>query len=877
MRPIKIQIQSSSVREGVTENPVVSWEYGDVDAGKRQEACQILLRKDGGELVYDTGKLKTSVQNNHQLKVKLETHSRYRIKVISWDGCEEASNVSELYVSGVCQDEDWCGDWIGCGKGSPFYCVKRFYVPEEVAHAYISVAATGQYECKINGALPDDSVLNGSWTDFHKRIHYRTFEIGELLAKGENCISIEVGNGWYFGYAKDGRHFYTLDKGYEPFGQVLGVKAVVTLQMQDGSLQRFGSDEDWEIAQSSILYTNIYGSEDCDLGLDSKPWEKTDKTAEGIHIEHAHRLGEAAPRGRLVPALYPPVKRIRTYEGKMVWKYQNGDVVYDLGQNMAAQFEVSARGNRGAKIRVSCAETWQRGDIFQPKTNSWCDYMLSGETNQLQTFCPKFTYAAGRYLLVSCLDSEKPDSVEIVAVKGYFISSAAEQTGDFVCSDFRYMQVYDLIQKAVESNLNHVHTDCPTIEKLGWQEPNHLMAPSVMYMKNVNTLWEKFEDDQVDSQYGDQEEDFDEGMFPHHYEAGLLPSIAPRYARFLYDWGSGSFWDIIPWGSSLVMGLMERYRFYGDKGNRTEYYPVICKYVDYEYRKYLQYSELFQEQEGVHFLKHGLGDWGTWNADDNARENVETAYLYQDLMLTAQIAGEIGDKVEEKRYFVLAEKLRQEYNARLLVKNQQTGLWYYKSYHGNPETLIQTNQALPLYFRMVPEEKIESVTQSFLLSVDDHRFKSGEVGLPYIFRLLGELKKADIVQDMIFQKEHPSYYRFVETGETTLPEFWDDAARSRNHDMMGSIMEWFYRYMAGISSDDGYRNIQIRPQLPTGVQFLKCTFHAITGEIKVTVYRDAASKIQLHCQIPVNTCGKAYTGASEFQLEGGICYSLCDQ
>ena len=37
-----------------------------------------------------------------------------------------------------------------------------------------------------------------------------------------------------------------------------------------------------------------------------------------------------------------------------------------------------------------------------------------------------------------------------------------------------------------------VHTDCPTIERFAWQEPNNLMAPSIMYMKDSRKLWGKF-------------------------------------------------------------------------------------------------------------------------------------------------------------------------------------------------------------------------------------------------------------------------------------------------------------------------------------------------------------------------------------------------
>ena len=87
--------------------------------------------------------------------------------------------------------------------------------------------------------------------------------------------------------------------------------------------------------------------------------------------------------------------------------------------------------------------------------------------------------------------------------------------------------------KAIESNLNHLHTDCPTIEKLGWLEPDHLMAKAVMYNKNVDTLWSKIAMDMRDSQYQESEMDFDTGNFRHEYKSGLVPTIAPRYAKFI--------------------------------------------------------------------------------------------------------------------------------------------------------------------------------------------------------------------------------------------------------------------------------------------------------------------------------------------------------
>lgn len=84
------------------------------------------------------------------------------------------------------------------------------------------------------------------------------------------------------------------------------------------------------------------------------------------------------------------------------------------------------------------------------------------------------------------------ENCEMRNLTAHAISSAYETDGTFTCDDKRYEQIYSLVEKAVEANMVSVHTDCPTIERFAWQEPNHLMAPSIMYMKNGRKLWEKF-------------------------------------------------------------------------------------------------------------------------------------------------------------------------------------------------------------------------------------------------------------------------------------------------------------------------------------------------------------------------------------------------
>ena len=207
---------------------------------------------------------------------------------------------------------------------------------------------------------------------------------------------------------------------------------------------------------------------------------------------------------------------------------------------------------------------------------------------------------------------------QIIEFKAYFTTSSAEDVGYFHCSDERINKIYTLILKTIESNLNHSHTDCPTIEKLGWLEPNHLMARSVMYNKDVDALWSKIAADMRDSQYAEDEFDTDESEFYHEYKSGLIPSITPRYAKFLYDGGEGSFWDIIPWGSSVILAAYEQYRFYGNVRVLAENYETAKKYIEYLTAQYNDYNRLCTAKRVAKNLSVRV--WATGHSAEQGKE-----------------------------------------------------------------------------------------------------------------------------------------------------------------------------------------------------------------------------------------------------------------
>ena len=745
-------------------------------------------------------RVSTSEQHSVPLPegVTLEEQTAYEWTVTAWDE-SDAAETSEIarFITGV---HAWRGRWIGNRSAKPFIARRRFGLPGPVARAVLSVAGTGQFEARVNGLPAGPYAYEGSQTDFNRHIHYSTYDVAALLKPGENEITVEVANGWYLGDA-GGRHFYTADKGYAPYGPCLG--AIAQLKMPGAMI---ATDADWEVSPSGTTLANIYGSEDMDAN-----WRPDWQGASVLD-------GVCLPKGELIPCNYPPPIRKRAYAPVMADERR---MLYDFGRNMSSQFRIRLKGRPGQRVRLLPAEKLD-GDGNPVQTVNTCsELVLSGGED---CFEQRFSVNGARWYAI-----EGASASEVLEFTSYFVTSSAADVGRFECSDPGCMAVYRLILGAIESNLNHLHTDCPTIEKLGWLETSHLMAPSVMYNKDVDTLWDKIALDMRDAQYGDGERDTDTGAFPHEYGPGMIPSIAPRFAQFTHDWGSGSFWDILPWGASVLLAPYAQYRFYGNLAALRENHSAAARYLDYLDRQYRRYPELYGDDSGHRYICGGLGDWGYTQNGGVDRRNIETAFYYHLLTVMAEVSALLGEG--GPRWLERAATVREDYN-RAFLRRIDGRVGYISSDDGRMER--QANQALPLCFGLVPEEERLAVRATLVDLCRRDGVRCGEVGLPYVLRALSDAGRDDLVYAMLVGAEHPSYMRFVRQGETTLPEFWRDDARSRNHDMMGHAMAWFFARVAGIRSDDGFRTVRVEPADLEGID-VDCAFDSVRGRIRVRI------------------------------------------
>ena len=728
------------------------------------------------------------------------------------------------------------GNWISNKTTKPFYARKEIVVRSNLTSATAYVCGLGQFHFYINGKKVEDHELDPGWTNYDKLVQYVTFDVKNYLQEGANALGVEVGNGWYIMDRE--RYFMSMPpqspefsflppnpNPYQPYGPYLTLEFRMILEYEDGTQEEIISDESWKVAAHYITLANVYGSEILDgrkrqddfatVGFSDETWEQASLLEK-----------DEAPKGELTCQLHPPVLVKHTYEGNLLGEV-NGRRIYDFGQNMSGIIDVYVKGKKGEEIHFYPAEKLgPDGDVDQI-AKGWTpiDTIITyivGEDDVWEHCRMKFAYFAGRYIGVE-------GNAELKDFKADYITSSCKDVGTFNCDDKRLEQIYDLVKKAVECNMMSVHTDCPSIERYAWQEANHLMGPSIMYMKDMKVLWNKILQDVRVDQLTEGDYFFGPDGSKVYPGAGLVPSQAPHYEvnSVVSAPGLGNFFDVIPWGSTCILLPYWHYIFYGDISVIEENYETG--------KRYLEYLKTKVNEDG--FINHGLGDWGSPDKSALCRENIETCFLYADAMILSTFASLLGKEQDAVDYLVFASKVKENYNEKLLVQHPKEGFWCYQAWDHEEFFMSQACEAMPLYWGMVPEDKIDSVKEAFTYVMKEtNGFKSGEIGNPYIIQTMAECGLNDMITEYILREEHPSYYAFVLAGETTLGEFWEENPRSHNHDMMGHIVEWYYNGIAGIKPmAPGFEQVLIKPYLPKTATEFTCSYESVRGTIVVTV------------------------------------------
>jgi len=690
---------------------------------------------------------------------------------------------------------------------------REFTVKRRLVKATLLIAGLGQFEVRIGSAgethLATPHGLHQSWTDYRKSIAYETYDVTRWLTPGAHVLAVMLGNGMY--NVQRTEHRYTKFEGSYGVPKLI---AELRLRYADGKSETIATDAPWKVARGPVVFASTYGGEDYDARREEVGWDQPGFAARGWD---SARVTDG-PGGKLIAALAPEVREGDFHEPVKVTQIGPGKTVYDLGVNFAGVPFVRVHGPKGAVLKLTPGELLKPdGSVSQASSGGpmWWSYTVRGDTKQ-ESWSPRFGYYGFRYLQAEWVTAEGAAGAaapKIESVSGMEWHSASKPAGKFESSDELLNAIHKLIVNAMHNNEATVFTDCPQREKLGWLEQTHLVAVGLMFNNDLRGMYAATAKNIADAQHDD----------------GDVPTIAPQYTKFgpkyaIYD-------DSPEWGSASVLAQWAAFRFYGDKAALERNYPVMQAYVRFLEGK---------AKDGI--VAYGLGDWYDVGPrapgfEKNTSLGVTgTLMLYEDAIVMQKIATLLGHSEEAARYGALVARESEAFNRRFW----DDGKGYY-------DTGSQTASAMPLALDVVPKELREAVLQHVIADIEAHQdhTTTGEVGYPYLLRVLMTAGRNDVVLRMLLRKDPPSYGSQIAAGATALTEAWDaNPHASQDHFMLGGAEEWFYRALGGIDFDMSRptdERITIRPELLDDLKWVKCSYDSVLGRIRTEWQHDAGS------------------------------------
>ncbi len=298
---------------------------------------------------------------------------------------------------------------------------RTFSLNGSVTKARAYITAQGVYEAHLNGKRIGDHVLAPGWTSYKHHLAYQTFDVTELLYQGENVITAQVAEGWFcgrLGFQGGKRNIW---------GDMLGLVAKLVVTLAENKTVTIDTDSQWRSNTGTLITSEIYDGEVCDLRLEHKGWHLPGFDDASWDKVRALPLPSAA----LVAPDGPPVKRIEKLKAVSAFKPFSGKLVINFGQNLVGWVRLYLSGPRGHVIKLLYTEVLEDGEAATRPLrdcNAIDTIILSGEE---QIWEPKFTFHGFQYVQVDGWIGE----YDLSGVAAIVVHTDMEQTGWFECSN----------------------------------------------------------------------------------------------------------------------------------------------------------------------------------------------------------------------------------------------------------------------------------------------------------------------------------------------------------------------------------------------------------------------------------------------------------
>lgn len=665
-----------------------------------------------------------------------------------------------------CMIED--AKWIAATEAEQAPCIEKKFSVGKVRSAILDITGLGYFYAEINGKKVTDDLFNPVFSDYRARslnnllypiadkmthrVYFCRYDIAEMLKRGDNVLSVYLGNGWY-------RQTKRTAEGHLEFGNKLIARFSLRYVDEQGCEREILSDGTEVWRQTEITDNNIFYGETQDLRVLVKTSKYGDVTVED-DFETIFTL-QTCPAERVIRTIAPRLVK------------QNGNkCVYDAGETVSGRVCLRAYGNSGDVVTVNHSECIAKdgtldvnssgGDILNDRGEKQLQltkYVLDGTNRELY---PKFCKQAFRYF-------EVEGAAEVVSVE--VIHACLSERTTFSCSNSVLNWLYTAYKRTQLINMHDgFPSDCPHRERLGYTGDGQITASAAMTMFDCESFYRKWIRDICDCQ------NIDNGHIQH---------TAPFYGG-----GGGP----VGWGGAVVQVPYAFYMHYGDKSLVQEVLPHITEWVDYIISR-TDNGLVCREENGGWCL----GDWATSDVVI-PQEFVNTTLFVYMLEKAAFLAEQVGNCDLVNKFVELCKQYRKSVTKAFF--DDKTG-----SFAGG----VQGADAFALAAGLGDRRTLDNLVAKYTVN---RRFDTGFIGTYVLVEQLLMHDKVDVAFGLLSATVKGSFGYLKRLGETTIWEYLDTKWCSHAHPMFGAVAEFLPKVLLGLPDKERTNEVVLRPRFP---------------------------------------------------------------
>ncbi len=775
---------------------------------------------DRGDMVWQRASSSVSMSARCS---SLKENEKYRAKVELYLGEELVSSGSlDFETTFFPSSSRWIGHSVN--KNNVLAANKRFIIENMPTNAKLFACGLGFFDITVNGKRLDSYYYKPVYTDYGVRdtsknadlyignkfsVGYQTYDVTELLRVGENVVEMHTANGYY----------NNNDKPYEPYVSYDEKKCIFELRYNVDGEEYIIDDLDAEVCYTNKVACLLRGDV-IDFNCGS-----TD-----------HTLAEMknAPSGDWYQSPVPCDKLQGEYQPINSW-WVGDDLFVDFGYNHSGGIDCTLIGEQGREVTVKFYEYLRDDGSPEYKTCAYIEpssdggvldiieqqhtYVLSGNEDKVT---PEFNWQCFRYAVFY-----NARGLVIKDLKSLFIYSDIEFDGEFSSSNETFDEICEKTLLTFKDNLHcGAITDCPHREKRPYTGDGQIVANAVLYTMDGVPLYTKWLNDILSAQIED----------------GYVPNTAP------YGGGGGGY----AWGNAISVVPEALYRFTGNMEYVEASYPHIVKWIGF-----------LKAHAEDHIVTKRYKNWdlGDWLAPTTTEFNItymRTLCYKKAVDVAFEFAGILGKSDEALKWEALSKEIAKAAFER-----------FYDKKNGYICRNLQGESAMALCFGIVPDEYAGVIKKAVYEHYsNDRHFDTGIVATPLLLEYLTANGMEDIAFDMMTATDFPSYKKMLE-NESTLVESWDKLRtpyhidetdylkpggkpNSHCHPMFGSVMPWFYKYVAGLNLDKLYeKQILFTPKYFERLEYAKAAKDTVFGRISAA-WQKKEKEIVISLSVPAS-------------------------